>query len=189
MPHTAPCPLRSRRYRIECPDAPPPSRPGLHHEWRHPGRLPTERSPERHDGAPTPGDARRRKRPAAEAAARLMSLKRRPLADPYSPRWVARLQGYWQHPTQKGTCRVELDRGAVLRVTSGGSWRILSCAQDRLSLKRRLISPLLFPTPSVARGRDLLCLGIGRSLRRRPFGARASGGGGDGGTSHYRARR
>ncbi len=33
--------------------------------------------------------------------------------------WVARLSGYWQHPGHRGTCRVELDRGAVLRVTDG----------------------------------------------------------------------
>ncbi len=32
--------------------------------------------------------------------------------------WVARLSGYWQHPDHRGTCRVELDRGAVLRVTN-----------------------------------------------------------------------
>ncbi len=31
--------------------------------------------------------------------------------------WVARLSGYWQHPGHPGTYRVELDRGAVLRVT------------------------------------------------------------------------
>lgn len=31
--------------------------------------------------------------------------------------WVARLSGYWQHPGHLGTGRVELDRGAVLRVT------------------------------------------------------------------------
>jgi hypothetical protein len=31
--------------------------------------------------------------------------------------WLARLSGYWQHPGHPGTYRVELDRGAVLRVT------------------------------------------------------------------------
>ena len=33
--------------------------------------------------------------------------------------WLARLSGYWQHPGHPGTYRVELDRGAVLRVTEG----------------------------------------------------------------------
>ena len=32
--------------------------------------------------------------------------------------WLARLSGYWQHPGHPGTYRVELDRGAVLRVTN-----------------------------------------------------------------------
>jgi len=31
--------------------------------------------------------------------------------------WLARLSGYWQHPGHPGTGRVELDQGAVLRVT------------------------------------------------------------------------
>lgn len=31
--------------------------------------------------------------------------------------WIAMRAGYWIHPRESGLCRVELDRGAVLRVT------------------------------------------------------------------------